>query len=378
MAIFPWFRKSRPQGYYSGKYLTSGEFEWVKLQPFLLQRGYQLRPRFQPNWIPSWKRWNNFGRQTWLSSEDGLQVLVHVDLLDAIRVKDGKRVVMKMVKTEKFELPLLLLLNEGVIRKHPDNKIVDVLDVLLRPDTDETALVVMPHLINFALIPFQFVSEVAEAFVQFLDGLSFLHFCNIAHRDICFFNLMMDGTDVAPAGFHFATDNRPERGNPDQPPPYKARRSVPSIRYYIVDVGISRWFLHTSKIDDRRIYGQWGQDNTVPEWQQQDEPHDPFKVDVYQLGSVFRRIITHYEGLDMFQPLVSSMTSINPNDRPTAKEATKVLKELVSSFTESELSRRTSYKRCSPEIRKRLESGLESPPELLKYREYLFPEFRKC
>lgn len=208
---------------------------------------------------------------------------------------------------------------------------------------------------------------------------------------------MMDGTDVAPAGFHFVTDNRPERGNPDQPPPYKARRSVPSIRYYIVDVGISRWFLHTSKIDDRRIYGQWGQDNTVPEWQQQDEPHDPFKVDVYQLGSVFRRIITvwglsfatlipahydkqlqYYEGLDMFQPLVSPMTSINPNDRPTAKEATKVLKELVSSFTESELSRRTSYKRCSPEIRKRLESGLESPPELLKYREYLFPEFRKC
>lgn len=118
-------------------------------------------------------------------------------MLDAVRLRDGKKVVIKIVRTEKLELRLLLLLNGPNLRLHPDNKTVDVLDVLLRPDTDETALVVMPKLINFAMIPFQFVEEVTDAFSQLLavcrclfyvslatynvQGLSFYHFCDIAH-----------------------------------------------------------------------------------------------------------------------------------------------------------------------------------------------------
>jgi hypothetical protein len=27
---------------------------WVSFQPYLLSKGYQLRPRYQPDWIPSW------------------------------------------------------------------------------------------------------------------------------------------------------------------------------------------------------------------------------------------------------------------------------------------------------------------------------------
>ena len=27
---------------------------WVTLYPFLLSRGYKLRPRYHPEWIPSW------------------------------------------------------------------------------------------------------------------------------------------------------------------------------------------------------------------------------------------------------------------------------------------------------------------------------------
>lgn len=34
--------------------LAKHEAFWVDLQPMLLQRGYQLRPRYQPGWIPSW------------------------------------------------------------------------------------------------------------------------------------------------------------------------------------------------------------------------------------------------------------------------------------------------------------------------------------
>lgn len=35
--------------------LATREHFWVDHQPFLLSRGYQLRPRYDPGWIPSWE-----------------------------------------------------------------------------------------------------------------------------------------------------------------------------------------------------------------------------------------------------------------------------------------------------------------------------------
>ncbi|KAF5315016.1 hypothetical protein D9619_007423 [Psilocybe cf. subviscida] len=355
--------QSRPPGYYSEKYLSSGELQWLKLQPFLLQRGYQLRPRFQPDWTPSWKRWGNFGRRSELSSEDALKVTGHEDLIDAIRLSDGKKVVIKIVRTERLELRLLLLLNGPNLRQHPDNKTVEVLDVLLRPDTDETALVVMPKLMNFALIPFQFVEEVTDAFSQLLAGLSFYHLCDIAHMDACFSNLMLDSTGIAPKGFHFARNILSEKGDFDEPMPYLTRRAVAPVKYYFIDVGISRFFM--PHCEDRSFYGSWGQDRTVPEFENEDKPHDPFKVDVYQLGSVFKRITTNYEGLEFLQPLVERMTSHDPSSRPTAQEASRLLADFVSSLSEDDLSRRIWYKAATIDLRHRIASNNESPSELL-------------
>ncbi|KAJ7186575.1 hypothetical protein C8R46DRAFT_852002, partial [Mycena filopes] len=34
--------------------LDRNEWFWVDNQPFLLAHGYQLRPRYQPGWVPSW------------------------------------------------------------------------------------------------------------------------------------------------------------------------------------------------------------------------------------------------------------------------------------------------------------------------------------
>lgn len=34
--------------------LLPHETVWVAKQPFLASKGYHLRPRFQPNWVPSW------------------------------------------------------------------------------------------------------------------------------------------------------------------------------------------------------------------------------------------------------------------------------------------------------------------------------------
>jgi hypothetical protein len=35
--------------------LDDDEVKWVNLQPYLLSRGYQLRPRYQAGWVGSWK-----------------------------------------------------------------------------------------------------------------------------------------------------------------------------------------------------------------------------------------------------------------------------------------------------------------------------------
>lgn len=37
--------------------------------------------------------------------------------------------------------------------------------------------------------------------------------------------------------------------------------------------------------------GRWGQDRTIPEFLEENVIHDPFKVDICQLGNVFGRIV---------------------------------------------------------------------------------------
>lgn len=34
--------------------LAPHETIWPKKQPFLASKGYYLRPRYQPDWVPSW------------------------------------------------------------------------------------------------------------------------------------------------------------------------------------------------------------------------------------------------------------------------------------------------------------------------------------
>jgi hypothetical protein len=55
----------------SDRRLLPYEEIWVTLYPFLLSRGYKLRPRYHPGWIPSWTGDpDNFAA---FYSEDGIQ-----------------------------------------------------------------------------------------------------------------------------------------------------------------------------------------------------------------------------------------------------------------------------------------------------------------
>jgi hypothetical protein len=47
--------KTKRNAMREGKRLPGEDF-WVAQQPWLKDRGYNLRTRYQPDWVPSWKK----------------------------------------------------------------------------------------------------------------------------------------------------------------------------------------------------------------------------------------------------------------------------------------------------------------------------------
>ena len=52
------------------------QLEWIKRQPLFKSRGYTLRQRFQPGWVPSWRRDPTVNV---LDAEDRLSSMVSCD-----------------------------------------------------------------------------------------------------------------------------------------------------------------------------------------------------------------------------------------------------------------------------------------------------------
>ncbi|KDR79996.1 hypothetical protein GALMADRAFT_1173938 [Galerina marginata CBS 339.88] len=334
---------------------------WIDLQPFLLERGYKLRPRYDPNWAPSWKKSWNF--KSTVSCEDSMSFL-YPRILDAVRVNDGTKVVLRKANIHE-DIPVLEYLNSPELLADPRNNTVRVLDVIPLPYDRDFALIVMPMLYHFDshLTPFRHVSEVLEALEQFIYGLAFLHEHQIAHRDACYFNLMMDPTKVIPSGFHFVLNHLQDDVKTQVI--YNDRRSVAPVKYYFIDYETADRFEPGEK-----CLGMIGQNRTVPEMSPT-VPYDPFKVDVYQLGSVIPRLIEYYEGLELLKPLGDAMTDKDPEKRLTASESGQKFQELVSPLTEAELSQKIWLRRLSPEDRMIVGFPIETP-FWVKFLESLF------
>ncbi|KAF8155174.1 hypothetical protein BJ912DRAFT_1013485 [Pholiota molesta] len=158
---------------------------WVELQPFLLSRGYRLRPRYDPNW------------KLLGSQKTGTFTQTGGPLLDGIRIHDNKR---SFLKSSIFILPTL--------RADPRNHTVPILDVIPIPADDDWALLVMPMLLEFQQLPFRRLGEFCEAALQFLQGSHFALW--FSHDGIAF-----------------------------QPFEWKERWSVRPVQYYLIDFGIS-------------------------------------------------------------------------------------------------------------------------------------------
>lgn len=98
---------------------------------------------------------------------------------------------------------------------------------------------------------------------------------------------MMDPTSMYPKGFHpiqtdFLMDTR-------RPAPYVYRLGAfPPVKYYYIDFGLSS--RSTPGKPPPLVLGLYGADREVPELSDT-VPYNPFKVDIFMLGNVFKTAI---------------------------------------------------------------------------------------
>ncbi|KAJ7113253.1 kinase-like domain-containing protein [Mycena crocata] len=295
---------------------------WVENQPFLLSRGYTLRPRYDPNWIPSWKR---DARKARAFCEDDLEPFKS-NVLDAVRIADGKKVVLKRVATNSHELAMIQLLTSNNMRADSRNRTIPLLDIINLPHEPETSLLVMMYGRRFHYPPFHCRKEFFDALRQLLQGMEFMHEHNIVHGDAAAQNIMMDETLVVPKGSHFVRD-RTHKGY-SRLFTWTNRCSVSPVDYYYIDFGLT--FVFSVGIDHAKMIGYCGRwRKQIPELSDT-VPYNPFKVDICRLGLTILDVIKPYPALEIFVPLGRSMCDPDPSRRPTATTALAELDRLMA------------------------------------------------
>ncbi|KAI0800218.1 kinase-like protein [Fomes fomentarius] len=298
-------------GYYN---LLPGEKPWRDRQPFLQKLGYSLRPRYSPDWKPSW-----IGTTLQPAYCEDSVMLQFDQVIDATRVEDGERVAIKVTQNDKRELQITQFLSS--IRES-QNHCIPIFQVLPDPLNSNLSLMVMPYLRPCNDPEFWTIGEVIDFIDQTVEGLAFLHKQNVAHRDIAVANIMMDGRALYPGGHH------PVRRNYTPDAMFKATpltRTERPVRYFYIDFGLSMMF---SDGDPRYAVGDVGRDDKVPELSSH-TPYDPFKVDIYALGNLyFKEFEEKYSGVEFLLSMIERMKEEHPEKRPPMDEISTQWKDI--------------------------------------------------
>ncbi|KAG6900741.1 hypothetical protein C0993_003767 [Termitomyces sp. T159_Od127] len=175
--------------------LTPSEIFWRDHYHFLKDRGYTLRMRYDPDWIPSWIN----ASKEWLDCEDAIHIPVrnvhdyrevpfpdfpfveqNYQVLDASR-PDGSLVVLKRVDIRyRNEIRILNHLSSEPFASNPRNHCVPVLEVINPPEGSHTAFVVMPYLFKVDFPPFETIGEAIGFFKQVIEVVAVL-FISVRH-----------------------------------------------------------------------------------------------------------------------------------------------------------------------------------------------------
>ncbi|KAJ3551172.1 hypothetical protein NM688_g4864 [Phlebia brevispora] len=263
--------------------LKEHELWWRDHQPWLKERGYQLRPRYHPDWKPSWEV-ENVDR---FRSEDAISTL-YGNLLDATRVSDGTVVMLKRISDET----------------HPYE--LEVLDV---PEKSHLHVLVMPLLRPFNDPHFETAGEAVDYFQQVFEGMQFIHQCHVAHRDCMDFNIMMDPAPMYPNLYHpqhtLLTRDRKHLAK------HYSRTRRPT-KYYFIDFGLSGIY---NPADGPTI--------------DRPTPHDVYPTDIYYIGNMIcETFLQKCTGLEFMKPLVDDMVQDDPKKRLKIDEVLRRFAEI--------------------------------------------------
>ncbi|KAG7440648.1 uncharacterized protein BT62DRAFT_574888 [Guyanagaster necrorhizus] len=166
----------------------------------------------------------------------------------------------------------------------PRNRTIPILGIIPIPGEEkQRVFVVLPMLRAFNSPPFHCRREFADAFQQILEGIHFMHEHNIVHGDACTSNFMMDATGVCPRSFHIPY---PHSYNGVYHVLHERPRClVAPVSYYIIDFETTRHF--PAGRNDARATAMKCQIKNSPEFLCSPPLHNPFCLDVYNVGATF-------------------------------------------------------------------------------------------
>jgi len=169
--------------------LADYEVFWRNNYEWLKSRGYVLRPRYEPNWKPSWEGTD----RSWDKCEDAFRIwvsllklgcypelilvtLVKFSLNDATPISDGTIVALKQIdeRIHPHEADIAKSFSAEPFASDPTNHCTPVYEVLRNPDDQEYVLLVMPFLRRFDDPRFDTFGEATECFRQLFEVLDVL------------------------------------------------------------------------------------------------------------------------------------------------------------------------------------------------------------
>ncbi|KAJ6478133.1 kinase-like domain-containing protein, partial [Mycena vitilis] len=294
--------------------LSPCEQFWALSYHSLFSHGYQLRARYHPEWVPSWTGTRRHPRTQ--QCDDWL-VSYPTNVMDAVYIKDKRKVVLKRVRGKELQIFRHL----DALRSDARNHTIALLDVFPLPDTEWT-IVVMPYCRRFNSPPFHCRDEFVDAMTQYIEGLQFMHEHNVVHFDIAAQNMVMEEDRLIQKGSHW-TKPHSHKGFVGHFFSWKNRCSLrPALQYYYIDFGLSLYFPGGN--DGARVAMTLRTFPMIPELSL-DVPYNPFYVDLFQLGLAMSRIIDVYPALEHFRVVAASLTVDDPHARATLEDALKHL-----------------------------------------------------